>query len=360
MRFADWIGAAARDPALAMAHMRDAALVRADRLVAACRRPEARYLRARLRARGHERLMGDLLAEDPAWLPQPSLAVLRDLSRRLRLVADDRGANRYLPHRWRMIHNEIVGAVGGAVDWDRGPVVVNFGAGTRNPLALGLLLMLRGAKRAWCVEPAPVANEPSAVAALQETVWDVVTRPADYDGIDRSLVLERLSAAVDLEALRVGAPLAEITRGRGLALRQERGESLGLPDGSVDLVYSRSVLEHVMPYRAAMGGLVRKLTPGGAMYHDIGLGGHKTGDEFWFYYAVAGHRDDDLYGLNRLRKSDWIRLFEELGCDVRVVASEKAPAGAVDRGRLIGAMTHYGEDDLVTTRLTLLARRRAT
>ena len=68
----------------------------------------------------------------------------------------------------------------------------------------------------------------------------------------------------------------------------------GLDDGSVDVVFSNSVLEHVTPdviaplYREAM----RVLRPGGVMFHSVNCGDH---------YAYV---DRKLHQLNYLKYSD--------------------------------------------------------
>lgn len=100
--------------------------------------------------------------------------------------------------------------------------------------------------------------------------------------------------------------------------------SSGLEDESVDIVYSNLVLEHVTP--EALGGILREsrriLKPGGVCWHNVDFTDHyshthrglshvnflRYGARFW---ELVG-QNDILY-MNRMRRSDYIRAFEQAG-----------------------------------------------
>jgi SAM-dependent methyltransferase len=127
--------------------------------------------------------------------------------------------------------------------------------------------------------------------------------------------------------------------------------------GSIDIVYSRSVLEHVMEIEAAMAGLVRALRPGGIMFHDIGLDAHDSRDPIGFYYAARGRAVDVYSGLNLWRLSDFIALFEKLGCKVEIIATETLPLSRIDRSRLLPHFAGRSDEDLRTIGAKLLIRK---
>lgn len=104
----------------------------------------------------------------------------------------------------------------------------------------------------------------------------------------------------------------------------------GLPDGSVDIVYSNLVLEHVTP--SALEEILSKahriLKPGGVCWHGIDCTDHyaathkglspinflRYGERFW---SLIG-QNDILY-QNRLRRSDYLRAFSNAGFEVEKI-----------------------------------------
>ncbi len=100
-------------------------------------------------------------------------------------------------------------------------------------------------------------------------------------------------------------------------------EPSALPDASIDVVVSRTVLEHIPAalLQRYMGEFARIIRPGGAMCHNIDNSDHwehidkRIGrlnflryDDGWFWRAA----NVGLY-QNRLRHSDYQRLFERAG-----------------------------------------------
>jgi len=133
--------------------------------------------------------------------------------------------------------------------------------------------------------------------------------------------LRPLKEAGDLETLFQRAGIDYVAPGDGART--------GLPAGSVDLVYSHAVLEHV--YEKAVGELTvearRVLAPGGVAFHLIGLGDHYASDRrgvsgvnflkyrpwvwnLWVKNRISYH--------NRLREKQFIEIFQAHGATVRV------------------------------------------
>jgi SAM-dependent methyltransferase len=109
----------------------------------------------------------------------------------------------------------------------------------------------------------------------------------------------------------------------------------GLPEGSVDVAFSNSVLEHVPP--DVILGLMREtrrvLRPGG-----IGMHGANCGDHYAYFdknitmlnYLQYSHDEwrvwnNDLLYQNRLRPCDFVRLAEEAGLNTVFARSQPAP-----------------------------------
>ncbi|MBL0929188.1 MAG: methyltransferase domain-containing protein [Alphaproteobacteria bacterium] len=307
-----------------------------------------------LRRRGLDDAVWRALRADRRWTPYRNLAVASETMRRIRMISDPLGENRYLRHRWRMIFNEIRDLTSKDVDWRVGPVFLSFGAGDRNPIGLPLLAVLAGAAKGLVIEPGQLRTE-VATATLQETLWDVVRDPGAY-GL-YAADLGRLREALDADALWRGEALRDVLAKGRIELMTTPGESAALADESIDLVYSRSVLEHVLQIEAAMARLVRALRPGGIMFHDISLDAHDASDPISFYYAPRGQGADAYSGLNFWRLGDYVALFESLGCSVEIVWTETIAPSLIDRARLVPRFANRTDDDLRTTRAKLLVRK---
>lgn len=144
----------------------------------------------------------------------------------------------------------------------------------------------------------------------------------------------------------------------------------GLPDASVDLHYSVTVLEHVpRPVIAGILGEARRvLTPGGACWHDIDPSDHfahsdpgisrvnflRFGDREWD--RLAGHF---LAYHNRLRQSDFAALFRAAGFEFVSYDAPVDPRSLDDiRGGLPLAPEFRGIDpeELCRTFVRVIAR----
>jgi SAM-dependent methyltransferase len=116
-----------------------------------------------------------------------------------------------------------------------------------------------------------------------------------------------------------------------VSFRVYDGRSIPAADASVDLIVSKSVLEHVDAdaVNPLVADMWRALRPGGAMVHYIDLRDHMwiDGDEVRGDWLDALRYSEPLFkamfsrrstSINRLRSSEWRRLFEETGFAVRL------------------------------------------
>ncbi len=167
------------------------------------------------------------------------------------------------------------------------------------------------------------------------------------------------------EALRAGPWPVEF--------RRTPGATIPVPDGSVDLLLSKSVLEHVTA--GAVPGLVdetyRVLRPGGAAVHMIDLRDHLwidgdervTGD--WLaalryspraYRLQFSHRSTYV---NRLREPDWRREFERAGFVLAGWHATRFPfAPGFEPGRLQAPWRDLPRETLEVGFLTVALQRR--
>lgn len=295
------------------------------------------------------------MRRDRAWLPPGNLEVAYRLDGALRRLKDPDGRNRWLHHRWAQLASELREDLEGVFSFPRGFVAVCLGAGTRNGLSFPLLIGLMGADRIEAVEPESLRGDQEwrLLQGLGETVLHALIGEAGVPGLETTP--EALGRLVHLGPLFRGEGLAQVLA-PGLVWRQTTAESLDLPPGSVNLVTSRSVMEHVADPAAAYTAMARVLRPGGVLHHDVDFTAHHA-DRFAFYrlppVATGGTAFD---GLNELRLSDHVAILRGLGLDV-TVRRQQRESSCVDRTTLAPRFASYGDEDLMTTRAVLVARK---
>jgi len=294
------------------------------------------------------------MRRDRSWLPPGNVEIAHRLDGVLRRLADPDGGNRWLRHRWAQLAGELREDLDGAFSFPRGFVGVCLGAGTRNGLSLPLLIGLMGAERVEAVEPEPlnVDDEWRLLQGLGETTLHALIGEATVPGIETTR--DALARFVHLGPLFRGESLARALAS-GLVWRRGTAESLDLPSGSVDLITSRSVMEHVANPAAAYASMTKFLRPQGVLHHDVDFTSHDV-EPFAIYRRPPRAAGGALDGLNELRLGDHVAILRGLGLDVKVKRQERA-VGSVERKTLAPRFARYNDDDLLTTRAVLVARR---
>lgn len=197
-------------------------------------------------------------------------------------------------------------------DWPRGRRILEVGIGATNSSAYEVAA--RGATSAIAFEPFVPLDSPTDAALLAEC------------------------------AARYQQPAASI------AARVQRLTALtSVPDASLDLILSNSVLEHVGEMDALARDLRRILAPGGAMLHLVDYRDHffrfpyhhlLWSEETWQRWLNPGD-------LPRWRIRDHLDAFERTGLRVEVVrASPLADEFAKVRNRIHPHFARYSEPNL--------------
>lgn len=294
------------------------------------------------------------MRRDPAFLPPGNVEIAYRLDGGLRRLGDPEGGNRWLHHRWVRLAIELREDLEGAFAFRQGFVAMCLGAGTRNGLSFPLLIGLMGAGRVEALEPEPLGKDDEwrLLQGLSETALQTLIGEAGIPGLDSTR--EALARFVRLGPLFRGESLAHALA-PGLVWRRSTAESSDLPPGSVDLMTSRSVMEHVANPAAAYEAMARALRPGGVLHHDIDFSAHDA-DRFAFYKRPPAAPGVTLEGLNELRLCDHVAILRGLGLEVSVKRQERDP-GPLDRATLAPRFARYSDEDLLTTRAVLVARK---
>ena len=217
----------------------------------------------------------------------------------------------------------------------QGAVALEFGAG-RN-LLTPLLFSHAGAGRVYAfdlIQLATVEQVNDMIAQLRELV------PGEWPAIGSLDDLERCYRIDDRAPGDVRAT--------------------GLPDRSIDFFYSTGTMEHIPEeeLRAILIECIRIAAPGARFsfligYHDH-YGDFDAGITRWNFYRYSDAQwtkyNPPNHYQNRLRHSEYARLFTEVGLDIleeeRVIL-EWAEA-EFEKVPLAGRFAHYPREDLIT------------
>jgi len=134
-----------------------------------------------------------------------------------------------------------------------------------------------------------------------------------------------------------------------------------IEEGSVDLIISHSVLEHVVDLSSTYQALYQWLKPGGWMSHQVDLGSHglsrrwngyrTCSDAMW--QIAVGRRP---FMINRVPASVHLRLMQHAG--FRLVTHQKlSRTDGIRREELAPRWADISEDDLNCAGLYVIARK---
>lgn len=206
-----------------------------------------------------------------------------------------------------------------------------------------------------------------ACAGLLGDHLDVVARAS---GASRNDVGSRHAALV--ARLAAGDSLADATGGVVRYNAPADATRTGLDDGSIDVVFSNSVLEHVP--RATILAMYtearRVLQPGGLMFHSVNCGDHyayvdaRIGQLNYLQYSDRSWRfwDNRFLYQNRMRAHEFTDAAGQLGFDVTLDTSNPRPERLRELAslRVHRQFRHVPAEKLCLTSVDFIARPRCT
>ncbi len=145
----------------------------------------------------------------------------------------------------------------------------------------------------------------------------------------------------------------------------------GLPEGSVDIVFSNSVLEHVPAeiIRKIMREGHRVLRPGGLMIHSANCGDHYAYSDRnitainYLMYSEAAWRiwNNSLQYQNRLRPNDFLEMASDAGFSILLAKHEPQQKllEALKKITIAPEFQTYAPEQLATTSVDFVALRPA-
>jgi SAM-dependent methyltransferase len=166
-----------------------------------------------------------------------------------------------------------------------------------------------------------------------------------------------------------GASLAVATGGRVVYQAPGDAADTGLPDASIDLVFSNSVLEHVPGevIEACLAEAMRILRPGGIVFHSVNCGDHyayvdrtihqlhylKYSDAEWARWNNA------FLFQNRLRASDFTDMAKRAGFAIEIDTSRPKPERLkqLDSIKVHPGFARYSREQLAITSIDFVGRK---
>lgn len=252
-------------------------------------------------------------------------------------------------HSWRRFGLPLEGATH-----------LEIGSGAVNPFARMFSHLMAGVRRAWCLEPDPPRDLANALRSLARIAAQALIDPACVFGalpIQASTILANL-AGFDLARLRRGDP-GGVDRSRLEWLPRSVADT-GLPDGSIDVVLSNSVLEHVPDADAALAELARVTRRGGFAIHGIDVADHRIHHDgrHPLDFLTVPSREPLVYECNRLRFCEFEDRFARHGFAVLGQwGDNKVDIPRALRQRLVAPWSQMTDEQLATTWCLYLLRR---
>jgi SAM-dependent methyltransferase len=205
-------------------------------------------------------------------------------------------------------------------------VVLEIGAGPN--LGTALAFLLHGAGQV-------IGNDIGRVTEVMTPEYaDIIRFLAKLSSPQHSSPLTSIVEGTG-QAQASDAPLRLVPQ-RYTALPYTPAESIALPDGSVDLVVSTSVLEHVMKPREVLENTFRLLRPGGVCIHSIDLRDHANPGLPLGFLEQSRDQYEPTGTENRVRAVDYLRLFESAGYELLHVGYATNRNAADELGNIDG------------------------
>lgn len=205
--------------------------------------------------------------------------------------------------------------------------------------------------------------------------WDLTRRMLarlehHLPAIAAELEVDEQNLRVRLARLQQARSQEEFLDAAGIEYRAPGdATTTGLPDASVDVVFSNSVLEHVPG--PVIGALMREtrrvLRQGGIALHSVNCGDHyayfdrRVTQIHYLRHGPMAWRlwNNDLQYQNRLRADDFLAMAREAGLSVILDLQRPRPEllATIDEFPVAPEFRHYSREQLCTTSIDFVARK---
>ena len=228
-------------------------------------------------------------------------------------------------------------------------------------------LYLAGATKIYTVDLNPHLKPEMTIALADRLAAHTPLIAKESGRTDTEVDLAQINL---VEALRAGKSISDATKGCVQYRAPADASKTELPDSSVDVVFSNSVLEHVPGpvIEACMAEAMRIVKPGGIVFHSVNCGDHyayadKTIDQLhYLQYSEAQWKkwDNEFLYQNRLRGVDFTRMAKAVGFAIEIDTSHARPErlAKVEAMKIDARFAGYSSEELAITSIDFVGRKR--
>jgi SAM-dependent methyltransferase len=214
--------------------------------------------------------------------------------------------------------------------------------GPGNSLGTALFAAAEGVGRVWLADVGDFASDDMAFYRRLAGMTQGLSARADFT--DRIRMLQSINATYLTNGT---ANLSEI------------------PDGSLDLVLSTAVLEHVgrADFPLLAREMMRLLRPGGTAYHEVDLMDHLGGAQNNLRFSEQTWESPLMaksgFYTNRLRCREILQIMRETGFDAALTRVARWPSPPTPREELAEPFRALPDDELLIANFGMLLRKPA-
>jgi hypothetical protein len=239
--------------------------------------------------------------------------------------------------------------------------------GPGDSIGLGIAALLSGAESYSGFDVYPYSNLANNIRVFDELLplfRNRVPVPTEFDDVrpavqrtDFPQFLEPDLSPHNIERIRYSILHPNEP---GSAIRYQAPWNDNVQPGTVDMIFSQAVLEHVDDVAGTYRTMYQWLAPGGLMSHQIDLRSHGTAHQLNGHYTIGDvswrlMRGRRPYWINRVPRSEHITLLRSAGFDSINVLTEACEA--LPRAQLARPFRHLTDDDIKACGLFVQARK---
>jgi SAM-dependent methyltransferase len=275
---------------------------------------------------------------------------------------------RFGPRRQPMELAALRQLADGRVSWE-GVHFLDIGCGIHHPLGISTLAIALGVASCFATDLEPLADEQRSAQATADLISFLLLDPVGALGEPcppPDVICRRVHEFYDTRALVEGQLLGAVRK--GITYCHGSFYGLDLRPNHFGLSHSHTVLEHIHDLPRFMKKIFDATVPGGHSFHLVDNQDHRiywdSSKYRWWSFLEREefdqNREDALQLCSRLRYSDHLRIYREVGFEIVKVLPRRNPIPREVLSRFEERFQSLSDDDLDIHLFTILLRKPAS